>query len=146
MIGQCGVAGQTAGQSGREPAAALRAARSERAEDEVVRLRAALAATQRELDRLRVIVAAGSQYAQMLAAVAHRRGVAVQDLRGPSRTQDLVRARAEFAALARDDGATLGRIGAVLGGRDHSTVNHLIKLGRLARVREAAEQGSEEQA
>jgi chromosomal replication initiation ATPase DnaA len=112
---------------------------------EVDVLRAALHATQHELDRLRVIAAAGSHYAQMLAGVAQRRGVAVMDLRGPCRTQILVQARAEFASLARDDGATLDRIGAVLGGRDHSTVNHLIKLGRLARAREAAAQGLEGQ-
>lgn len=62
---------------------------------------------------------------QILAAVARREGVTVDELRSSSRRQSLVRARGIAIALARRlTSESFQSIGRLLGNRDHSTVHH----------------------
>lgn len=67
----------------------------------------------------------------VIARIAAERGLTVADITGKRRHGPLVAARAEVAASLRADGLTLMEIGAALGGRDHSTVLHLLKLAEL---------------
>lgn len=71
----------------------------------------------------------------ILAAVAHFHGLTPADIASPSRVKRLVRARAAAAYELRERCATLTlkAIGALLGGRDHSTVIHLIETERERR-------------
>lgn len=62
---------------------------------------------------------------QVLAAVSHAFGVAVEALQGKRREKDVVLPRQVAMYLMRQEtGASLAEIGAHLGGRDHSTVLH----------------------
>jgi chromosomal replication initiator protein len=61
----------------------------------------------------------------ILAAVSRYTGVGLEDLRGKSRTQKMVGPRHLAMYLLRDDaGLSLPQIGALLGGRDHTSVLH----------------------
>lgn len=56
-------------------------------------------------------------------------GISEADLTGRCRTKSLVMARKLFAARARIQcGASLNEIGAMLGGRDHTTIMHYLKM------------------
>jgi chromosomal replication initiator protein len=60
---------------------------------------------------------------QILEAVAHHFGVEVNALQGRSRSHAIARPRQIAMYLMREEtGASLPRIGAILGGRDHTTV------------------------
>ena len=66
--------------------------------------------------------------AQILEQVARRNGLKVSALSAPDRTAFFVTARAEAARRLRDEcGLSLKHIGRLLGGRDHSTIIHLLK-------------------
>jgi chromosomal replication initiation ATPase DnaA len=70
----------------------------------------------------------------ILRAVCFHMGVAEADVTGRSRVRMLVRPRAAVCWLARTlTGYSLPQIGAVLGGRDHSTILNL--LARAERLR-----------
>jgi chromosomal replication initiator protein len=61
----------------------------------------------------------------ILAAVSRYSGVGLEDLRGKSRVQKMVGPRHLAMYLLRDDaGLSLPQIGALLGGRDHTSVLH----------------------
>ena len=66
--------------------------------------------------------------AEIIAAAAERRGIEVETLRGPRRTRPLVAARREAIRelRARTD-LTYGAIGALLGGRDHTTILYALQ-------------------
>lgn len=62
---------------------------------------------------------------EIIAATAAAYGFAVADLRGPSRKQPLVRCRQVAMYLCRElTDLSLPKIGALFGGRDHTTVMH----------------------
>ena len=67
---------------------------------------------------------AGPVPSTVLAAVAQRYQVTVEELCSPRRHAHLVVARREVARLLRRQGLTLKEIGYHLGGRDHSTIHH----------------------
>ncbi len=69
--------------------------------------------------------------ARIVCMTAHVAGLDAETLRGPGRTQDVVRAR-QLAMLiaAALTGAGLARIGAALGGHDHTTVLHGLRRAR----------------
>ena len=67
---------------------------------------------------------------EILEQVVRARGLKVAALRSPARTTFLVEARAEAAwRLRAECGLSLKQIGSLLGGRDHSTIIHLLKKG-----------------
>jgi chromosomal replication initiation ATPase DnaA len=75
---------------------------------------------------------------RIMGFAARRHGIAVADLAGPSRRRTVALARAEAMYLARAlTDRTLGRIGAGLGGRDHTTVLHGIRVIERLRSRDA---------
>jgi len=59
--------------------------------------------------------------------IASRHGLTVDEMIGRSKMHALVRARREFAIEAKKFGFTMKEIGRYLGGRDHTTVMHLIR-------------------
>jgi len=62
---------------------------------------------------------------QVVAVVAEHFGLTVEQLRGPKRDREIVVPRQIAAYLSREEtDASLVRIGAALGGRDHSTIIH----------------------
>ncbi|NIA24004.1 MAG: chromosomal replication initiator protein DnaA [Gammaproteobacteria bacterium] len=64
---------------------------------------------------------------EIIAATAAAYGFAVMDLRSPSRKQPLVRSRQVAMYLCRElTDLSLPKIGALFGGRDHTTVMHAI--------------------
>lgn len=70
---------------------------------------------------------------EIIAATAAAHGFSVSDLRSPSRKQPLVRSRQIAMYLCRElTDLSLPKIGALFGGRDHTTVMHGIdKIKRL---------------
>ena len=54
--------------------------------------------------------------------IAHRHGITVVDLKGPSRVAHLSRARHELYRRLRELGWSFPTIGRFVGGRDHTTV------------------------
>lgn len=74
---------------------------------------------------------------RIMGVTARRHGIAVADLAGPSRRRTVALARAEAMYLARVlTDRTLGGIGAGLGGRDHTTVLHGIRVVERLRSRD----------
>ena len=74
---------------------------------------------------------------RVIGVAARRHGIAVADLVGPSRRRTVALARAEAMYLARTlTDRTLGGIGAALGGRDHTTVLHGIRVIERLRSRD----------
>jgi chromosomal replication initiation ATPase DnaA len=74
---------------------------------------------------------------RIMGVAARRHGIAVADLAGPSRRRTVALARAEAMYLARVlTDRTLGGIGAGLGGRDHTTVLHGIRVVERLRSRD----------
>jgi len=68
---------------------------------------------------------------QVVVEVARKHGLTLARLTGPDRTAFLVVARAEAAYRLREECAlSLKDIGRSLGGRDHSTIIHLLKKWR----------------
>lgn len=65
---------------------------------------------------------------RVIPMVSRRLGITVAEITGQSRSQTAIVARRVIAMLAREAGYSLNEIGAMLGGRDHSTV--LCALGR----------------
>ena len=62
---------------------------------------------------------------QVVATVAEHFSLTVEQLRGPKRDREIVTPRQIAAYLSREEtDASLVRIGAALGGRDHSTIIH----------------------
>lgn len=61
---------------------------------------------------------------EVLAYVAHKHGCSIADLKGPRGKQALANARHEAMWMLRKLGMSYPRIGAILGGRDHSTIVH----------------------
>jgi len=65
---------------------------------------------------------------EVVAAVARHYGVSLRDIRGHSRTKEIVRPRQVAMYLLREETeASLVEIGQELGGRDHTTVMHGIR-------------------
>lgn len=70
----------------------------------------------------------------ILSGVAAASGETLDDLRGPCRARALSRARQVAYFLGHEQGYPLPRIGRAVGGRDHTTVLHGLRLvARLAR-------------
>ena len=70
----------------------------------------------------------------ILSGVAAVSGETLDDLRGPCRARSLSRARQVAYFLGHEQGYTLPRIGRSVGGRDHTTVLHGLRLvARVAR-------------
>ena len=63
----------------------------------------------------------------VIAEVAHRYGITVDEIRSRSRMDYLVNARGDVAAELRDRGLSYNHIGALLGGRDHSSIMNVIE-------------------
>lgn len=64
----------------------------------------------------------------VIEEIAKRYGVTVDDITGRSRTSFLVDARRDIASKLRGDHQlSLNHIGALLGGRDHTTIMSLLK-------------------
>jgi chromosomal replication initiation ATPase DnaA len=63
---------------------------------------------------------------KLLHEVAEKHGMRVVELTGPSRFEDVVAARRDFARLARARGFALATIGAAMR-RNHATVVNLLK-------------------
>lgn len=63
---------------------------------------------------------------ELLRSVGLDLSVPVTELRGDGRSDYLVEARAIVARILRDRGMSYPQIGRMLGGRDHSTVMHMI--------------------
>lgn len=59
--------------------------------------------------------------------IASRHGLTVDEMIGRSKLHALVCARREFAIEAKTFGFTMKEIGRYLGGRDHTTIIHLIR-------------------
>lgn len=59
--------------------------------------------------------------------IASSHGLTVDEMIGRSKMHELVRARREFAIQAKQFGFTMKEIGRYLGGRDHTTILHLIR-------------------
>jgi chromosomal replication initiation ATPase DnaA len=87
------------------------------------------------------------RFSDIVAFVAHHRGVSSAEIISPTRLGDIVRARQEVMYLARQQTFSDGRhrysftmIGKLLGGRDHTTVLHGVRQHgkRLDEWREAA--------
>lgn len=64
---------------------------------------------------------------QLVREAAAHLNVTPEELTGPGRARELVRARAAISRVARDQGYSYPQIGRLLGGRDHTTIMHLIK-------------------
>ena len=71
----------------------------------------------------------------IIADVAAETGVAVEDIRGPGKTESVLLARDEVVRRAREAGHSAPKIGRALGGRDHSTI---LAAEKRARQRRAA--------
>lgn len=70
----------------------------------------------------------------ILSGVAAASGETIDDLRGPCRARVLSRARQVAYLLGHEQRYSLARIGRAVGGRDHTTVLHGLRLvTRLAR-------------
>jgi len=88
----------------------------------------------------------GVSFEAILAAVSEQFQVPVEAIRGPRRDRQVVAARQTAMLLCRElTGAGLAQIGAVLGGRDHTTIQRgIARLEELMRqdpaAREAAAQ------
>lgn len=82
---------------------------------------------------------------ELLDVVATHFGIKSTAMRGPKRDRPIARPRQVFMYLCRTElGLTLGDIGGVLGGRDHTTVMHGVEaitkeLSTNERLREAVE-------
>lgn len=70
-------------------------------------------------------------FADILAQVAYRHGLTVEELEGPCREARFVSARVEAVAALRRGELSMGEIGKLLGGRHHTTIMHLEQLARL---------------
>ena len=68
--------------------------------------------------------------AEALSAVAASRGVSVEALRGAGRGRYVCAARAAAALELHQLGLSTQEVGAVLGGRHHSTVIYLIRTAK----------------
>lgn len=72
------------------------------------------------------------EMAAIVQDVSNKTGVSVKDLCGHSRKRPIARARQLAMWQLRRQGIPLTAIGAILGGRDHTTVIHGIKtINRL---------------
>jgi chromosomal replication initiator protein len=81
----------------------------------------------------------GQRAAEILVDVACKHGVTMSEMRSPLRSPKVAFAR--FEAMSRiqsEVGMKLSAIGFLLGGRDHSTVIHGIKVHRAKLAKEAA--------
>lgn len=67
---------------------------------------------------------------EVLEAVARHYEATVEDLRGRSRKPALANARAVAAAVLQDRGKSLAEIGAMLGGRNRTTLSPIVNRGR----------------
>lgn len=63
---------------------------------------------------------------RVLEQVADHHSVTIEDITGPSRRGDHVRARHEAAYLLRQCSLSYPQIGRALGGRDHTTVMYAV--------------------
>jgi chromosomal replication initiation ATPase DnaA len=64
---------------------------------------------------------------EIIADVAARHRLTVEEIVSPCRKREFVRARAEIAhRLYRTTDLTLREIGCLLGGRDHSSISYLV--------------------
>jgi chromosomal replication initiation ATPase DnaA len=62
---------------------------------------------------------------RVLRDICYRHDVTLAHLAGPSRRKDIIPARHEAYYRLKDEaGLSFPRIGAILGGRDHSTIIH----------------------
>jgi len=68
--------------------------------------------------------------AHIIARHARMGGVSVAAVMGPRRNGALVRVRQAVMAAALERGFSMSEIGRALGGRDHSTVAHGVKVHR----------------
>jgi hypothetical protein len=66
---------------------------------------------------------------QIRNAVCSYYGIPMADIVSPARRADIVQARSAYCALLRREKASYTGIGRLVGGRDHSTVKHLVALG-----------------
>lgn len=74
-------------------------------------------------DRLPVKPWGRSTMREIIRSVAARRGISVEEIKGPHLRKDIVRARHEAMYLCRAEGCwSFPQIGAAFGGRDHTSV------------------------
>ena len=74
---------------------------------------------------------------ELVAFVAERLGILPEQLTGASRSVDLVRGRWAIMIVLSERGWSFPRIGAALGGRDHTTVMSGIRRGRAMAASDA---------
>jgi chromosomal replication initiator protein len=75
---------------------------------------------------------------QTLRTAADVFGISLSELTGDSRFTDLVRARWAVMLAMRARGVSMPRIGAALGGRDHTTILHGLKKATALRATDPA--------
>jgi chromosomal replication initiator protein len=89
-----------------------------------------LARLDTEIARVAITEAAGAEpTADLLARIARHFGVQPADLTGRSRQAPVGEARAVAVALLQEHGLSLAQVGALLGGRDKSTISALARKG-----------------
>ena len=66
------------------------------------------------------------QIHSMVSEVAAASGFSLADVIGRDRREPIIQVRAQVIHRLRDQGWSLPKIGRLLGGRDHTTIHHLL--------------------
>lgn len=73
------------------------------------------------------VMAGETEWRRGIRRIAEAHGITVADLKGECRARHMVAARRSAAAYLRSRGWTTPQIGKCLGGRDHTTILHLLR-------------------
>ena len=65
-----------------------------------------------------------------IAAIAKEHCFTVEDILGPRKFKHLVTVRRKCIVMLREKGYSTTEIGRIMGGRDHSTICHALKMSR----------------
>jgi len=85
-------------------------------------------------DSLRRSAGGGDEVSAVLQSVCDQFAVTLDDLRGPGRSQRVNEPRKVAYRRLRDLGLSLPRIGAIMGGRDHTTVMHGLRAAQRGKA------------